>query len=180
MLFILKVLKTRKKNDIKSEIENLQAKISLLRISLKSKVKKKALTLRTSFTKPISEGEPIDSALQQLIANNLETGNDLQTYVDLSRAVNSHIIASVPNYIPTEDFMTMDFSNEIAIIVLIKEISSLSARLNKRIEKYNQTQPEVKIPYVDNLIFPGMIDFNRVYNDHQLISEAKDDLKQTA
>ncbi len=180
LLFILKVLKTRKKKDLKEEIDNLQAKISLLRISLKSKVKKKSFTFRALFTKPLSEGEPLDLALNQLISNKLETGNELQNYFDLSRIINSHIVASVPLYHPAEDFMTSDFQNEISIVVLIKEICSLSARLNKRIENFNLVNHQAKINAVDSLIFPAMSDVQRVFNDHQLLNEAADDLKKTA
>lgn len=166
IILTIKVLKFRKKSDYKNEIDNLQAKISLMRISLKSKVKKKSFTFRSQFPKALNSRDVYDTALNALIENPLETGNDLQNYFDLSRQINTYISFQVPGYAPSEDFMSNDFRNEIEIIRLIKDISSLSARLNKKIDAYNNSKPTVKLPAVDNLIFTAMMEVNRIFSTH--------------
>ncbi|MBC7419165.1 MAG: hypothetical protein H7328_00420 [Bdellovibrio sp.] len=171
VMFIFKVLKFRKKSDFKNEIDNLQAQISLLRISLKAKVKKKSFTFRSQFPKPLITGDLIDTALNELIENKLETGKELQAYFDLSRRINSFLVVNIQGYSPIEDFMSNDFKNEISIIRLIKDISSLSARLNKRSDSYNLTNQSAKLATVDNLIFTSMIEVNRIFNDTPEVHE---------
>ncbi len=166
IMLTVKVLKSRKKIDYKNEIDNLQAQISQMRLALKSKVKRKSYTFRSQFPKPLSSGDVIDSTLNALMENALETGGDLQDYFDLSRKINTYIAINVQGYAPSEDFMSSDFRNEIAIIRLIKDISSLSARLNKKIEIYNLANPAVKIQQVDHLIFTAMMEVNRIFSNN--------------
>ncbi len=174
IMLTLKILKFRKKSGLKNEIDNLQAQISLLRISLKSKVKRKSFALRAQFPKSLSPADPANLTLNELIENKLETGADFQSYFDGSRKINSLIALSVENYAPAEDFMSNDFNNEISIIKLIKDICSLSSRLNKKIELFNIANPNAVIQPVDNLIFQSMVEVNRIFNDNKNVSVEPD------
>jgi hypothetical protein len=168
MLFI-KILKFRKKSDLKNEIDNLQAQISLLRISLKSKVKKKSYTFRAQFPKQANITDAVNIVLVELAENKLETGHNLQAYFDHSRQINTFIAGTVAEHVPVEDFMSNDFMNEISIIRLIKDISTLSTKLNKKIELFKISHPTANISPVDNLIFPSMVEVNRIFNDNKTV-----------
>lgn len=172
---ILKFIEFRRNLLTKNEIQTLQARVSMLRMALKSKVKKKANSFRSKFVKPINSGDPFDIAISDLTENKFETGEDFQNYFDLSKRINSYINAdfnlssdSIKNLNPgvqVEDFMGPDLKNELAIIRTIKEITDASSKYNVKAETFNKLNPKVKIPYVDPLIFNSLTEVNRIFRD---------------
>ncbi len=88
-MFCFKCIEYKKKSEAKNFIQSLNAKLSILRINLKGKVKKKSYKYRSLFKNGVSPGDPIDLVLNELIELNLETGEELQKYFDLSKRINS-------------------------------------------------------------------------------------------
>lgn len=175
MFFVLKLLRDRRMMVGLKQISACQARLAMLRINFKAKVKKKALQFRASFRKSIPKGEVADLALEEMVDLKFETGEDFQKYFDLCKKVNVFLKADAPPVDPSappanagqvfEDFMSSDFKNELAIIRLIKEMTEVSADLNRKIDSYNNMNLAKAVPKVDSLYFVSLMDVNRVFND---------------
>lgn len=191
-MFCFKCIEFKKKSEAKNYIQSLNAKLSILRMNLKSKVKKKSYKYRSLFKNGVSPGDPIDLVLNELVDLKLESGEDLQKYFDLSKRINSLLITE--NYrhkektlekpidkmertdkpvvaeirqekMGQEDFMGTDFKSEISIIRVIKDMVEISLILNKRVDAYNILNPKAPIQNVNPLIFPSMSEVNRIFKN---------------
>ncbi len=185
-LFCFKFLQARKSSGEKNQIQNLNAKLSMLRMTLKAKIKGKSHKYRALFKFGINAGDPIDLMLNELISLSLENGDDLQRYFDISKHINSLLVAEAvkeaakdaaresldgkkdqttkdTSHIGKEDFMGTDFKSEIAILRLIKEMVDVSAILNKRIDHFNLASPKTPIARVNPLSFSSFTEVNRVF-----------------
>lgn len=166
VLLLTKFVKFKKFSSAKADIQNLQAKLSQLRMALKGKVKRKANVFRSSFKSGISEGDMIDNALRDLTENPFETSHDFQEYFDLSRRIVSFIQAESgePNNNSSieNDFMCSELKTEMEIVRFIKDMSDISAKINSRIEEFNKTNTPT-IPKVDSLVFSALSDINRIF-----------------
>lgn len=179
MFFVFKVLRDRRRMIGLKQISATQARLAMLRINFKAKIKKKALQFRASFRKTIPKGEVADIALEEMVELKFETGEDFQRYFDICKKINIFLkadalpVAADPNAPPIvaestqvfEDFMSSDFKNELAIIRLIKVMTEASADLNRRIESYNNMHLAQPMPKVDSLYFVSLMDVNRVFDD---------------
>lgn len=166
----LKILKIKKSGTVKAEVLYLQSKLSKARLALKGKIKKKSNVFRAFSKTGISEGDPLDTALKQLVENNFETSQNFQDYFDVSRKIvslvhvdkngthDSSIVADIEN-----DFMCSDFKTEMDIMKIIKEMTDLSTKINATITANNQSNPENPIEKVDSLTFKSLADVNRVF-----------------
>lgn len=155
----------------------MQAKISQLRLALKGKVKKKANVLRGSFKGALAHGDMVDNALRELADNNFENGEDFQNYFDSSRKIINFINIqnegdAAVNASPDKNFMSGDFKTEMDIVRIIKEMSSLSSKVNSRIDDYNRINQNQKMPKLDSLIFPSLAEISRIYNEDENVSES--------
>ncbi len=181
-LFCFKFIQARKNSGEKNQIQNLNAKLSMLRMTLKAKIKGKSHKYRALFKAGIGAGDPVDVLLNELISLSLENGDDLQRYFDVSKKINSLLMAEAAkeaaresfeakkdqvakdtSHIGKEDFMGTDFKSEIAILRLIKEMVEISSVLNKRIDHYNLSGSKNPISRVNSLSFPSFVEVNRVF-----------------
>lgn len=185
-LFVFKFIQARKNSGEKNQIQNLNAKLSMVRMTLKAKIKGKSNKYRALFKFGITAGDPVDLLLNELIGLSLENGDDLQRYFDISKQINSLIVAEAAkeaakevarqsldgktdqpardtSHIGKEDFMGTDFKSEIAILRLIKEMVEVSVALNKRIDHFNSASPKNPIARVNPLSFSSYIEVNRVF-----------------
>ena len=185
-LFCFKFMQARKNSGEKNQIQNLNAKLSMLRMTLKAKIKGKSHKYRALFKFAINAGDPIDLMLNELINLALENGDDLQRYFDISKQINSLLVAEAvkeaakdaaresldgkkdqtakdTSTIGKEDFMGTDFKSEIAILRLIKEMVDVSVVLNKRIDHFNLANPKNPIARVNPLSFSSFTEVNRVF-----------------
>lgn len=171
----IKFIEYRRTLHTKNEIQSLQARVSILRMALKSKVKKKANSFRSKFVRPINQGDPFDNAICELTENKFETGEDFQMYFDLSTKINSFINAEVKLTTDAatnkktssqfEDFMGPDLKNELAIIRTIKEITEIIAKFNVKADVYNKLKVKSKVTLLDPLIFSSLTEVNRIFTD---------------
>ena len=189
ILLAFNLIRYKKTNTVKTEILNLQARLSKLRLSLKGKIKKKSNLFRSSLSKSktaVVEGDVIDTSLKQLVENSFETSQDFQNYFDHSRKVVNFIQTenkSKPdqNLTLENDFMCSDFKTELDIVRIIKEMSNLNSRINIRIENYNVANPNQPIKKVDSLVFDSLADVNRIFkNENQDESSDFDDAEKKA
>lgn len=179
LVFILRFLQDRKKVTGLKQISGTQARLAMLRISIKAKIKKKSLQFRASFKKAIPKGEIVDQLLEEMTDLKFETGHDFQKYFDLSKKIKTYVNvdnaaaassngtpneAPIPASGPTEDFMSSDFKNELAIIRLIKEIVEVSSDLNRKIDGYNSSNKSKPLPRLDALQFSSMIEVNKIFD----------------
>ena len=173
-LFCFKFIQSKKNSGQKNQIQNLNAKLSMLRMTLKSKLKSKSYKYRSLFRTGITAGDPIDEALNELIALPLVSGDDLQRYFDISKKINSMLVTQAAadakkeppvgfEQIGKEDFMGTDFKSEIAILRLIKEMVDVSKLIHTRIENYNMTNLKQPIAPVKIITFPALAEVNRVF-----------------
>lgn len=177
LFVVLKFLRDRRKMSGLKQISNSQARLAMLRITFKAKIKKKALQFRASFKKAIPKGEVVDLALDEMLTLKFETGDEFQRYFDICKKVNVFLSADKAAGEPNpnapahdtsqifEDFMSTDFKNELAIIRLIKEMTEVSTELNKKIDAYNNLNLTKPVPKVDSLYFISLIDVNRVFDN---------------
>lgn len=173
LLIASSLVKYKKSSNIKAEVQNLQARLSKLRLSLKAKVKKKSQIFRGSFTKtPIAEGDMIDNALKELIDNPFDTSEQFQKYFEVSRKVVNFIQIETKTE-PTENdalennFMCSDFKTEMDIVRIIKEMSNISARINRRVDENNTAYPSQLLKKVDAMEFESLADINRIFKIDQ-------------
>ncbi len=185
-LFVFKFIQAQKNSGEKNQIQNLNAKLSMIRMTLKAKIKGKSHKYRALFRSGINAGDPIDLMLNELISLSLENGDDLQRYFDISKNINSLLIAESAkeaakdaaresldgkkvqiakdtSHIGKEDFMGTDFKSEIAILRLIKEMVDVSVVLNKRIDHFNSVSPKNPVARVNPLSFSSFTEVNRVF-----------------
>lgn len=170
-LLVSNLIQFRKATSIKAEIQNLQARLSKLRLSLKSKIKKKSYVLRASFNKgAITEGNMIDNTIKELTENPFETSQDFQNYFELSRKIVNFIHVenkTEPDQALTieNNFMCSDFKTEMDIVRIIKEMSKISARINSRVLENNASNPRQPIKKSDSFVFEALSDINRIFKD---------------
>lgn len=179
VLVVTRVFKFKKSSGVKNELQNMQAKVSQMRLSLKGKVKRKSNVFRAAFKGPLTEGDMIDNALRQLSDNAFEKGEDFQDYFDLSRKIVHYInvetngdVASHTN--SENDFMCADFKTEMDIVRLMKEMCTLSSKINNKIEEHNRINPTQKMSKCDSLIFRSMNEINKIFEDKNLESKPVD------
>lgn len=91
ILFVIKFFHHQKNMGAKKQIDNLQAKIAILRMSLKAKVKKKVNLFKNRYVDPTNSGDTVDSTLNLMLENKFETSEDFQNYFDHSKKVNETI-----------------------------------------------------------------------------------------
>lgn len=91
LLFVIKFFHHQKNMGAKKQIDHLQAKMAMLRMSLKAKVKKKVNLFKTRYVDPANTGDTVDSTLNLMLENKFETSADFQNYFDYSKKVNDII-----------------------------------------------------------------------------------------
>ena len=164
---MLSYFKTKKMSSFKTDMQNLQARLSQHRLAIKGKVKKKSNVMRASYAASIVEGDLFDSAIQQLVSNKFESSDDFQDYFDVSRKLVRMIqIESKEPVTETSienNYMSHDFKTEMEIVRIIKDMCDLSAKINSRIEEHKRTSGQ-KTPRVDSLVFPAITEINRIFN----------------
>lgn len=169
MLLANNLVKYKKSSNIKTEVQNLQARLSKLRLSLRAKVKKKSHIFRASLSKtPITEGDMIDSALKELVENPFETSEQFQNYFDQSRKIVNFIqVETKTELSPTDNlennFMCSDFKTEMDIVRIVKEMNNVSTSINRRVEDNNATYPNQQLKKVDGIVFDSLADVNRIF-----------------
>ena len=185
ILLIINILKFKKNKSIKTEILNLQAKLSKARMALKGKVIKKSRIFRASFTKTtITEGDMLDNALKELASISFETSESFQKYFDLSRKIVNFIqIENKQESDKTSDlennFMCSDFKTEMDIVRIIREMTNLSARVNNRIQSNNTSNPSKSIKKIDSLIFDSIVDINRIFKSEKIVENSDSDSSES-
>lgn len=178
---ILQVLRNMKKTTLREEISKVEAKLSALRMNLKTRVKRKAARFRATYPQPITEGDPIDTSINQLSNLPFEKNNDFQDYIDLCKKINNYIfMASMNKPAPssegeqkkvdnanadTADFMGDDFKNEIQIVRTISDMALVSRALSKQIYKFNHFDKRISIQPQEPINFPSMFELQRVFRD---------------
>lgn len=164
----LSYMRSKKLNSFKTDIQNLQARLSQLRLALRAKVKRKSNVLRAASNVAVVEGDMFDSALKQLVENKFESSDDFQEYFDISRKLVKTIQIESKELISEvsieNNYMSQDFKTEMDIVRMIKEMCDLSAKINARIEEQKRTSPGQKIARVDSLVFPAITEVNRIFN----------------
>ena len=163
----LTFLKSKKFSNAKNDIQNLQARLSQLRLALKGKIKRKSNVFRAGIKANIVEGDIYDSTLKSLTEVKLETSEDFQTYFDISKQLAKMVQlsgdgASMPSHMTDNNYMSSDFKTEMDIIRLIKDMSDLSSKINIRVEEHNRTSSQ-KLQRVDSLVFPSITEVNKVF-----------------
>ncbi len=174
VFLVLSFFKTKKLTSFKTDLQNLQARLSQLRMALKGKVKKKSNVIRAACQANIVEGDPFDQAVQQLVNNKFESSDDFQDYFDTSRKLVRMLqIESkepIAEHSVENNYMSHDFKTEMEIVRIIKDMCDLSARINVRIEEHKRTSG-LKHPRVDSLVFPAITEVNRIFNSEEANEE---------
>ena len=177
---LFSVLRSKKFHSAKSEIDNMQARLSQLRLALKAKVKRKSNHFRTMLKTAIIEGDLFDTATRSLAEVRFETSEDFQSYFDISRGIMKLISFQNETLqeVDENSYMSTDFKTEMDIIRIIKEMIELSKRINDRVETYNRTSTQ-KLKNVDELSFGSITEIHRVFKaaTDDATDDAKDDAK---
>jgi hypothetical protein len=169
---VIHLLRSKKFNSTKTEVQNLHARISQLRLALKAKVKRKSNTFRSMSKAQIIEGDLFSSTLKSLCEVRFETSDDFQMYFEISKQLVKIISVDnkgegLDNQSIENNYMCNDFKIEMDIIRIIKEMSDMSARVNQRIEEHNRTNSQ-KLQRVDSLVFPAITEVNRVFKSESV------------
>lgn len=165
LFFTFSVVRSKKINSTKTDLQNLQARLSQLRLALKAKVKRKSNVLRTMIKSSIIEGDVFDTTTRSLLDVKFETSEDFQSYFDISRNIVGmiHIDNGTIGEAGAENnYMSNDFKTEMDIIRIIKEMIDLSSKINNRVEEHNRTSSQ-KLQKVDSLNFASSSEVHRVF-----------------
>lgn len=190
---ILNFLKQQKKNLIITEIKNLEARMSSLRLILKAKVKKKSNYFRSVSPTAIKPGDAFDGVATDLADLPFEDSDDFEKYFTLSKQLNKLIqhdisqhnasaedsapgkkkIAAIvlPTVIPDTnevlpDFMTADIKNEFAIIKAIHDMIGLSVTLKSKVDHFNSMNPHAQRNSVKIIQFPSVLSVQKIFSMH--------------
>lgn len=163
----LTFLKSKKFLNAKNDIQNLQARLSQIRLALKGKTKRKSNVFRAGIKANIVEGDIYDSNLKSLTEVKFETSEDFQAYFDISKQLVKMLqitngSENAPSHMAENNYMSSDFKTEMDIIRLIKEMTELSSKINSRVEEHNRTSTQ-KLQRVDSLVFPSITEVNKVF-----------------
>lgn len=166
------VMRSKKFNSVKTDVQNLEAKLAQLRLALKGKVKKKSNVFRAMSKTAIIEGDLLDTNLKNLCDVKFESSEDFQRYFDISKQLVSILqIESngegVTSHMVENSYMSNDFKTEMDIVRIIKEMTDLSSRINARIDEHNRTGIGQKLKRIDTLTFPSMTEVNRIFKSDE-------------
>jgi hypothetical protein len=147
LAFVIKLLPFRANLVAKNELQKLQARISILRMNLKAKVKKRANAFRQYFAVSINPEEALDKDLSGILEVKFEAGPDFQQYFDYIKNIHSLITAlhKDPDT-PLQKYLEEDAKRELIIIRFVKEMNETSKKYNEKVEHYNKINPKQKLP----------------------------------
>lgn len=182
---VIQALHSVKRRTLRTEIANVEAKLSAYRINLRNRIKRKAKRFRAAYPTAIMKGTPLDNALSQLTDVRFESNYDYQSYMELCKRINSFIeIAKIDKHSDTAktkmleyekcDFMSGDFKNEINIVRLINDMVSISKTLHKHYERYNNLSRGAKREVPAPINFDSLIELQQVFK----IKEIQDGLSE--
>lgn len=192
--FALSFFRQKQKVQKREDIQNMEAKMSALRMMLKAKVKKKGGFFRATFGQPIKTADPVDQVLTALTDLPFEKGDEFQNYFELSKKLNNYMsiseekskiaaiaaqamgtaapaptVVDAPTNQPKVDpagFMTNDIKNEFAILKIMNEMVLLSHRISERCETFNESNTKNPITIPQPLKFAAIADIKRVFSDN--------------
>ncbi len=164
---IFSVMRSKKFNSAKNDLQNLQARLSQLRLALRAKVKRKSNAFRTMLKSNIVEGDLFDNTVKSLCDVKFDTSEEFQHYFDISRNIVRMVLADtggegMGEQTAENNFMSSDFKTEMDILRIIKEITDISAKINHRVLEHNRTSSQ-KLPRVDSIVFASITEVNRVF-----------------
>lgn len=167
-------LRTRRFLNAKNDIQNLQARLSQMRLALKGKVKKKSNIFRAGIKAPIIEGDIYDSTIKSLNDIKFETSEDFQLYFETCKQLVKMVQVTnegenIPSHMLENNYMSNDFKTEMDILRLIKDMSDLSSKINHRVEDHNRKHAQ-KLNRVDSLVFPSITEVNRVFKGEDFVT----------
>lgn len=166
VMLIYAFFKEQKIKESRNEVQMLQARISMLRISLRAKVKKKSNGFRNLFNGSVVPDDPVDKLLTTMANLPFEKSNDFETYFALNHEINSHLkhqeildpnqqlAIAQNNKLKISRVDELNTSSDPAIYKIIREISATSQRLRVSIENYNVL--DKKNPFPEDAVFKFM------------------------
>ncbi len=157
LFVIIKSLQYRRRVMARNELLKLQARVSTLRIALKSKVKKRSNSFRSYFPKAIPPNGQIDGELNALGEIRFESGADFQRYFEMIKKI--HLtLAELPKTFesPIEGFRTGDEQTALYIAKVIKEMKESTQVFNLKAESFNKLNPQKRIATLDPMTFDAM------------------------
>lgn len=157
LFFIIRLLHFRQKLKARKELEKLQARISILRINLKAKIKRRSNAFRTYFAKSITPDEILDRNLNEISELKLETSDEFQKYFDVTKRLQS-LVRALPHLHthPIDSYLEIDGKIELIILRIVKEMHDVSTRYNSKLENFNAINPKVKMVPIDPLQFEAL------------------------
>ena len=177
LFFVIKLLQFQSNLAAKNELQRLQARISILRMNLKAKVKKRANAFRKYFAVAINPGEVLDRDLGCILDVKFESSADFQQYFDYIKNIHSLITAIHKDLDhPVQKYLDEDAKRERIIIRFVKEMKETSAKYNEKVDIYNKINPKHKLASTDPIQFASMADIEHILNlepdnDENLASE---------
>ena len=173
LFFIVKMLQFHQRRAAKNDLQKLQARVSMLRISLKSKVKKRANSFRVFFTKNIVPGDAIDLEFDRMVENKFESSADFQNYFDLVKQVHAQLLQiHSKTEILVRNFIPSDQQNELAIVKIVIEMKDISLKFNIKADSFNRMHPKSRIGHLDPMSFSASDDFEQILKDEAINDEA--------
>jgi hypothetical protein len=162
LFFIIRLLQFQRNLHSKNELQKIQARISILRINLKGKVKKRANSFRNYFVKSIVPGENYDRDLNEILEIKFETSADFQKYFDLIQGLHSFVSSLTLLEHPADKYIAGDEQTELMILRIVKEMQHASALYNNKIENFNKLNPKTKWGEIDPMQFSAMTEIDRI------------------
>ncbi len=180
LFFAIKLLQFRSNLNAKNDLQKLQARISILRMNIRAKVKKRTNAFRTFFSAAITPDEVLDKDLTSMLNIKFEAGPDFQQYFDYIKNTHSLVAAlhkDLEN--PMQKYLDEDAKRELVIIRFVKEIKETSAKYNEKVEVYNKINPKNKMTPADPIQFELMTEIERILSMERVGSDNVENQNQT-
>lgn len=167
LFFVVKLLQFKHNLSVKNDLQHVQSRISLLRINIKSKVKKRANAFRTYYAKLITQRHELDNNLTASVDITFETSRDFQQYFDLIKKIHS-LVATLNKdpQTPIEKYLELDQKNEIAILRMTKKMKEVSHIYNEKVEAFNRLNLKNKLKLAEPLEFKALEEIEAILNLH--------------
>ncbi|MGZ3691030.1 MAG: hypothetical protein ACXVAX_05990 [Pseudobdellovibrio sp.] len=160
------MVRSKKFNSTKTDLQNLEARLSQLRLALRAKVKRKSNAFRSMLKSSIVEGDLFDNTVKSLCDVKFDSSEEFQHFFDISRQLVKMITVDLGSEAgertSENNFMSNDFKTEMDILRIIKEMVDISAKINHRVVEHNRTSSQ-KLPRVDPIMFAAITEVNRVF-----------------
>lgn len=158
--FVIDMTKRKKLDAVNQQLQSADARLSQLRMALKTKVKRKSTVFRSMYNKSITIGSMFDVSVKSLLQIKFDVGEDFELYFNVSKEIVNILKAEkvdcwFEEFSIDSDYMTNDLQLELEILRIMKEMMNATDRINSIVDEHENEFKSHKFTRVEKLTFPS-------------------------